>query len=152
MSVMASPGVGGCRVCAVRFVCGVCYWVLDGIGDRTGGSTEHGCVHTSVAGGAWLGRTRDAAMAVHTDTGGEAWRRADGAWARGVRGRAGRANVGGRRGGWRGRWAARLRHGTVWRVKAKAGSATAGWRRRRRQDVRDGIPRPLRMVFPEGCW
>ena len=39
MSVMASPGVGGCRVCAVRFVCGVCYWVLDGIGDRTGGST-----------------------------------------------------------------------------------------------------------------
>ena len=40
MSVMASPGVGGCRVCAVRFVCGVCYWVLDGIGDRTGGSTK----------------------------------------------------------------------------------------------------------------
>ena len=34
---MASLGVGGCRVCAGRFVCGVCYWVLDGIRDRTGG-------------------------------------------------------------------------------------------------------------------
>ena len=40
VSVMAAPGVGGCRVCAGRFVCGVCYWVLDGIRDRTGGSTE----------------------------------------------------------------------------------------------------------------
>ena len=42
VSVMASLGVGGCRVCAGRFVCGVCYWVLDGIRDRTGGSTGGG--------------------------------------------------------------------------------------------------------------
>ena len=74
---------------------------------------RHGCVHTSVAGGARLGRNRAMRRWQLTQTGDEAWRRAGGAWARGVRGRAGRANVGGRRGGWRGRRAARHRQGTV---------------------------------------
>ena len=75
---------------------------------------RHGCVHTSVAGGAGLCRTRDAAGWQLTDR--QATRRGGvrgGAWARGVRGRAGLASVGGRRGGWRGWRAARHRQGTV---------------------------------------